>query len=616
MFTFDCETSKIAPGYQFPALSCVSTASGDLYDHVQGPEVWAAALERADLIVGANTAFDMLVCVHERPDLWPALFEAYDQDRVTDVLERQRLIDIRKGELDFRTLRNGKRAKHSYSLDDTYFRHTGQRLTKDPEIRLAFGPLRGTDPATWPERFRTYASDDAIATDTVYRCQEDPGPDEFRAARGALFLKLVSGWGICTDPAKVREFATAIRQEELGLRRALQEMGLVRPDRVVYKGKPNQRIERGSRNEKAIRDRIQAHHPDPPRTDPSKTFPEGQIQISAEVCEETTDPGLQLLGKYLTTAAVLSKDVPMLERGCIHSHFKTLVRTGRTSSSNPNIQNIRRLPGIRECFRPSRPGWVFVFADYGSLELFTWAQVCTRLLGFSKLGELLRGGLDPHLEMGATLLGIGYQEALERKAAKDVYVLDARQLAKVLNFGFPGGMGGRAFVAHAKSQGHHIELAEAYQLKDHWLRTWPEAQPYLDYIGALFSDPYWDGTITHLFSGRVRGDLSYSSAANSFFQGLGSDIGKAAGYQIVKGIYRDQVPARPVNFIHDEYGLECPESYAHEIAMWLVQQMETEARRWLPDVPTIKAEPTIMRYWSKKAFSEPGPDGRLTIWSG
>jgi DNA polymerase-1 len=82
----------------------------------------------------------------------------------------------------------------------------------------------------------------------------------------------------------------------------------------------------------------------------------------------------------------------------IHTRFD-IVETGRTSSSGPNVQNIRRLPGIRECFVP-RDGWWFMQADYPGLELKTLAQVCIWLLGQSRLAEVLNARTRPPSDDG------------------------------------------------------------------------------------------------------------------------------------------------------------------------------------------------------------------------
>jgi hypothetical protein len=134
-----------------------------------------------------------------------------------------------------------------------------------------------------------------------------------------------------------------------------------------------------------------------PRTDsydPNVHGPLDCISLDADACTGSEDPILVLYSEYQSLAKTLSNDIPMLRAGAtmpVHSRFEELKETGRTGSSKPNVQNVRRLPGIRECFMP-RPGYVFVDCDFGGLELHTLAQVCMWVLGFSTLGEALKAG--------------------------------------------------------------------------------------------------------------------------------------------------------------------------------------------------------------------------------
>src|SRR5690606_32482748 len=116
----------------------------------------------------------------------------------------------------------------------------------------------------------------------------------------------------------------------------------------------------------------------------------------------------------------------------IHSYFEVLRETGRTSSSNPNLQNLPRVDGVRECYVP-RPGNVYISCDYDKAELHTLAQLCMDYFGESKLAEALNNGIDPHLQMAANILGIPYEEAKDRLKAKDKEVKDTRQMAKAAN---------------------------------------------------------------------------------------------------------------------------------------------------------------------------------------
>ncbi|MDP7281201.1 MAG: DNA polymerase, partial [Candidatus Poribacteria bacterium] len=62
----------------------------------------------------------------------------------------------------------------------------------------------------------------------------------------------------------------------------------------------------------------------------------------------------------------------------IHPKYGYLTKTGRTSCSGPNIQQVPKEGVIRECYRASE-GHILIACDYAQLELATLAQTCIRL---------------------------------------------------------------------------------------------------------------------------------------------------------------------------------------------------------------------------------------------
>jgi DNA polymerase-1 len=120
------------------------------------------------------------------------------------------------------------------------------------------------------------------------------------------------------------------------------------------------------------------------------------------------------------------------------------VASGRTSWSDPNLQNPPRAGGVRECFVP-RPGFVFVAVDYDTLELRALAQVCLDLFGWSKMADRLNAGEDLHAALGARFLGIDYDAFMKLREAGDEDAKKARQNAKGFNFGRPAAWARRAW---------------------------------------------------------------------------------------------------------------------------------------------------------------------------
>jgi DNA polymerase I-like protein with 3'-5' exonuclease and polymerase domains len=488
------------------------------------------------------------------------------------------------------------------------------QLDKD-EWRRRSGEFRNVPLSAWPEGAIQYPIRDAEATMGAFKAQElrnkERGGgkflvDEGNQVRKAWWIHLMASWGIRTNPKRVDSLIEKTNGAYSELEAVLQEEKLIRSD--------------GTRDMKAVRSRMEKAMGG---RDKCRLTKKGQISTDNDACMSSDDPMLQAYAELAQFKAVVSKDAPMLQLGRwlpIHSRFDTLLETGRTSSSKPNIQNIRRMAGIRECFVP-RPGKVFACADYDGLELRTLAQVCYSLFGQSDLRDALNEGRDPHLEVAAYLLRISYEEAKARRKKKDKDVDRARQMGKVCNFGCPGGLGAQTLVAYAKANfGLVLTEQETEDLKYNvWRKRWPEMQKYMNFISNNFDSDDSCPPIEQLFSGRYRGGCRYTQACNTLFQGLGADATGAAGFLISQACYVDiqsvLYGSRIVNYIHDEFILEVPEEKGHDCAMELARLMEDGARPWLPDVPPKVSEPLLARCWSKDARQVWGEDGRLLPWT-
>lgn len=664
VLSWDTETELIRPGCNAPELVCVSykvdTESGPgLLRHAEG----AAFIERMlddpnTLHVGQNVAFDMAVLCAYRPDLLPKVFRAYDENRVTCTMLRQMLIDIGLGVFRGRPGSDGKWIAHKYGLDDLHSRYGYGRLDKD-SWRMFYGAFRDVPLPQWEEHAREhvaqhvhpdravdywtqrygytdqswlaaakqltpnpepagvlrYPLEDALATERVYLEQEREDPallvDQYNQARYYFALRLAECWGIRTQLAAVDALGEEVAQEYQRLRAELTDLGLVRAKDGTRDTKAAKAwmVEACASNKVPVR-----------KTAPSVKFPKGDICLDSDACKATEDPALEAYADFSTFSKVMSTDVEMLRKGTrmpIHCRFG-LADTGRCTCSSPNLQNLRRFPGIRECIVP-RDGWVFAQADYPQLELYTLAESCYRLVGFSELGEALKAGLDPHLALAAQILGISYEEAKANKKRHDVDM--ARQTAKVANFGFPGGLGPARLVHFAwKTYKVVITEAQARDLRAQWLKRWPEMLLYFKHISDLQRD---EGIlVVQLESNRLRLCSSYTAACNSNFQGLGSDIAKTAFYEIVRRCYvrtpgSSLFGSRAVNFVHDEVIAETPlAGQPSKVAREIAEIMVTSANRYLIHVPLSldKMDPTLMMHWSKMAFDVYDSTGQLVPW--
>jgi len=138
------------------------------------------------------------------------------------------------------------------------------------------------------------------------------------------------------------------------------------------------------------------------------------------------------------------------------------VRTGRTSCSDPNLQQVPRDKNLRNLFTAPK-GKVFAEIDYSQIELRVAAMIAkeTNMLDVYK-----RDG-DIHTETAVDVLGIDG----DKVSKKD------RTSAKAVNFGFLYGMGAKSFKDYAlNTYGVKFTELEAEAYRDRFFKKFPDLQ--------------------------------------------------------------------------------------------------------------------------------------------
>lgn len=465
LFCFDCETFLIESGGGAPPLVCFGwtkydtdtdkAESGILHhtDDVVGflRDAFRETLEKSGRIVNHNIPFDFSVICHAHPELISDIFDLYDLGVVEDTMIREQLFDIAKGTL--------KTSKHSLQA------LAKKRLQVDMDKvtwRLGYASLYKVPLKDWPEGAKQYAIDDTQIAIDVYCDQrremledDESGevPNSVEQARAHWALSLMTTWGIRTNGAKVSVFKRELEIRLAVFEKALKEVGFIR--------------ENGTKDLKAIREFLERVEL-PEGIELLKTA-KGSVSTSASAIDDLLDAlgerlvpdkkkdgklpvewamelakkadkvhALELLAWHTSTQKLLSTYIPPLEQGGkypINARYRPLVETGRASCSNPNLMNLPKEPGVRECYVP-RSGFVFCSVDYEALELHTLAQACIELVGESRLAEALNDKVDPHLALACEHLleGVSYEEGKRiRKDEKDSRykeVVHARNVAK------------------------------------------------------------------------------------------------------------------------------------------------------------------------------------------
>jgi DNA polymerase-1 len=613
--SIDLETRLIEPGNLTPRPIVGSWASEDFATGLTSPRPTVERL-RIELAVGsvlvtANGYFDFgVLCAYE-PALYPAVFEAFADGRIRCVQTREKLKDIAAGKLGY----------SGYSLADLEAKYLGldrsAEKTGADAWRLRYSELEGVPLDQWPEAAARYAKADAEGTLRVFLAQgPEPLPGEIEITRSNWALHLMSCRGMVTDPEAVERLkAELLRIKDSSFDR-LKAAGFYRltgSQKAIREGRGT-----WSKDTKVIKARVEkAFNGAPPLTE------KGAVSTDRDTLERTKDPDLQALADVGFVDKLLTTYVPVLERGAraavlprydIAESCRTTCSGGRDGPDGVplgcNIQNLPRKGNVRECFVP-RPGYVFALSDFSTLELRALAQVCLSWFGASKMADAIRAGRDLHLEFGAQLLGITYDEALRR--SKEPEVKEARQFAKVANFGLPGGLGARTLVEYARAS-YGVEMSEhrARQLKNQWLRAFPEMARYFQRISDLAERT---DRIKSFGAGMQRGGVSYTAACNHYFQNLAAQGAREAAFRVAREAYTGDTALRgsfPVAFIHDEIIIEAPTDSAPEAAARLSEVMVEAMAQYIPDLPVL-ATPALAERWYKGAEAV-YVNGRLVPW--
>lgn len=644
-WALDNETFLITRERPAPPVVCVSSCVSTFPTE---PELWHAkdiktlAKLRAILlnpnvrIVGHNIAYDCITWAATWPELLPLIFAKYRAGLITDTGIRAQLVDIARG----KTLKDDK--LRAYSLFDLYKYVFKGEIMPGPgkgadSWRLRYGELIDVALADWPADAVDYAKCDAQATLRICMAQDAVGhllQNDAALSYRAFCLMLTSFRGMRCDAKQVDALEREVQAELDELRPELMAAGLLLYEgpkkdpkrKLVKKTKPAQELMAAACKAAGIEPLLTDKGDDMKRA--GGPIELKHLCLDKSACHHVGHPLLLRRAKYVGAEKIFSTYVPLLRAG-VDSLVTTrfgLVATSRTGSSAPsangpavggNFQNMPRRKGVRECFIP-RDGLVYLAADFTGAELHKLAQTCLELVGFSVLGDVLNGGQNVHLYMGAQMLGISYDDAMARYKQGDPVVKEARQQAKAANFGFGGAMGWRKFIRVQLKEGVKWSEHDAKHLRLAWLKTFPEMQQYFDKCKAMLG-PEGKGPIKYPDNGMTRKVRGLSMCANGFFQ-VGCAVGALdATNEVTRRCFT--VPdsalygARPVNFVHDELILEIKDDPAiyQPAAKEFEKVMSEEFNKVVTDFPTV-AEPVLMTRWSKSAEPCFDSKGGLIPW--
>ena len=282
-------------------------------------------------------------------------------------------------------------------------------------------------------------------------------------------------------------------------------------------------------------------------------------------------------------------------------------RSGRTSMSDPNLQNIPRSKDspegkmAKDCFR-APPGHQLLQFDYSQLELV----IAALLSGDDAMAEIFRSGQDYHLRT-AQLISFVWDKKPE-EITKDS---PERTAAKAFNFGILYGMSDESIAANAGisvNEAKAIRQAIFGQFKR--LAAWVREQlSFSRRTGEVWT--IWEGQKARRRSlfrigNRDQGDANAKAAKgnaersswNSAVQGTASEFCIASLVRSVQLIEESGLPAQLVLPVHDSLLFVVPDRHVRTVAQEIRGAMTDYS--WLGNVP-LKVDIEVGPSWGSLA---------------
>ena len=254
----------------------------------------------------------------------------------------------------------------------------------------------------------------------------------------------------------------------------------------------------------------------------------------------------------------------------IYPSFNITARTGRTTCTQPNIQQCPQDSYIRNLIE-ARPGWKILEQDYSQLEL----RVASWLSGDINMQHAYQSGSDLHSKTTELLFGDTSELSHDEQKRK-------RTFSKSMNFGYLYGMVAKTFIQYAKSFGLTITQEESEKLREDFFNAYPRLLEWHEeckefarkhgYIESPIGRKRWFDNI-HSNNFKLR-SADERQAINSPVQGFGSDLCTSALADIVFSKELDHTRFNVIGSVHDAILFEVRDDYVEELLPKLKYMME------------------------------------------
>lgn len=326
---------------------------------------------------------------------------------------------------------------------------------------------------------------------------------------------------------------------------------------------------------------------------PCKKKTKSGYSTNAEVLESLRyeHPVVEMVLSYRTLAKLNSTYCEGLlkviaDDGRIHSNFnQTETRTGRISSTEPNLQNIpvrTELGREMRKFFCAKEGWVLVDADYSQIEL----RVLAHIAQDKNMIEAFKNNDDIHAITASQVFNIPL----------DMVTPIMRSRAKAVNFGIVYGIGAFSLakdigVSNKEASQYIKNYLAHYSGVDEYMKNVVEKAKRDGYVETMFGRRRY---LPELTSGKhMLRAFGERVARNMPIQGTAADIIKIAMIKVNERIKKEGLRARLILQVHDELIVESPQDESMRVAMLLQEEMENAVSLAVP----LTADSAIGKTW-------------------
>ncbi len=326
---------------------------------------------------------------------------------------------------------------------------------------------------------------------------------------------------------------------------------------------------------------------------PVKKKTKSGYSTNAEVLESLQDenPIVEKILWYRTLSKLYSTYCEGLlkvigEDNRIHSSFiQTETRTGRISSTEPNLQNIPVRKNIgREMrkFFMAKDGCLLADADYSQIEL----RVLSHIADDKEMLKAFNDEVDIHTVTASQVFNMPMEMVTPLM----------RSRAKAVNFGIVYGIG--AFSL-AKDIG--VTRKEADEYIKGYLRHYSGVEKYMETVVAEAREKGYVSTLWN--RRRYLPELNSSNgmlrsfgervARNMPIQGTAADIIKIAMVRVYQRLKEEKMESKLILQVHDELIVEAPECEIEKAAKILGEEMENACQMKV----RLRADVNIGKTW-------------------